>query len=268
MKRVLLVAAAMACVSTALAADVGVSVSVGQPGFYGRIDIGSMPPPRLVYREPIIVAPVAVGVVRQPIYLHVPPGHAKHWNKHCHRYNACGERVYFVQDAWYDDVYVPRYRALTAPVAAPVYAYRGPAGNRLHVVPVTSVRTVLATPARRCWVERQQVVEQRSDDINVPGAIAGAVIGGVLGHQVGGGRGQDIATAGGAVAGAAIGANVGRGGTTVRTQDVQRCARSERGARPEYWDVAYSFRGVKHRAQLAAAPGPTITVDDSGRPLG
>jgi len=32
--------------------------------------------------------------------------------------------------------------------------------------------------------------------------------------------------------------------------------------------VAYSFRGVKHRAQLAAAPGPTITVDDSGRPLG
>ena len=104
MKRVLLVAAAMACVSTALAADVGVSVSVGQPGFYGRIDIGSMPPPRLVYREPMIIEPVAVGVVRQPIYLHVPPGHAKHWRKHCHRYNACGERVYFVQDAWYNDV--------------------------------------------------------------------------------------------------------------------------------------------------------------------
>ena len=268
MKRALIAVAAMACAGAALAADVGVSVSVGQPGFYGRIDIGSMPPPRLVYREPIIVAPVAVGVVRQPIYLHVPPGHAKHWNKHCHRYNACGERVYFVQDAWYDDVYVPRYRALTAPVAAPVYAYRGPAGNRLHVVPVTSVRTVLATPARRCWVERQQVVEQHSDAINVPGAIAGAVIGGVLGHQVGGGRGQDIATAGGAVAGAAIGANVGRGGTTVHTRDEQRCARSERGGRPEYWDVTYSFRGVKHRAQLAAAPGPTITVDDSGRPLG
>lgn len=37
------------------------------------------------------------------------------------------------------------------------------------------------------------------------GAIAGAVIGGVLGHQVGGGRGKDVATAGGAVAGAAAG---------------------------------------------------------------
>ena len=33
----------------AAAADVGVSVSVGQPGFYGRIDIGSYPQPRLVY---------------------------------------------------------------------------------------------------------------------------------------------------------------------------------------------------------------------------
>src|SRR6188472_3567973 len=144
MKRVLVAAAVMACASTAPAADVGLSVSVGQTGFYGRIDVSTMPPPRLVYREAIIIEPVPAGVVRQPIYLHVPPGHAKHWRKHCQRYNACGERVYFVQDAWYDDVYVPRYRALTAPVAAPVYAYRGPAGNRLHVVPVTSVRTVLA----------------------------------------------------------------------------------------------------------------------------
>jgi uncharacterized protein YcfJ len=268
MKRVLLAAAVMACACTALAADVGVSVSVGQPGFYGRIDVSTMPPPPLVYREAMIIEPVPAGIVRQPIYLHVPPGHAKHWRKHCQRYNACGERVYFVQDAWYNDVYVPRYAAMTAPVATPVYAYRGQPGSRVHVVPVTSVRTVLGTPERRCWVERQQVVEQRSDAVNVPGAIAGAVIGGVLGHQVGGGRGQDIATAGGAVAGAAIGANVGRGGTTVHTRDVQRCARSERGARPEYWDVTYSFRGVKHRAQFAAPPGPTITVDESGRPIG
>ena len=32
----------------------------------------------------------------QPIYLHVPPGHAKNWRKHCHKYNACGQPVYFV----------------------------------------------------------------------------------------------------------------------------------------------------------------------------
>ena len=48
--------------------------------------------------------------------------------------------------------------------------------------------------------------------------------GGVLGHQVGGGRGKDLATAGGAVAGAAIGANSGRGTGESYDRDVRRCA--------------------------------------------
>jgi len=40
----------------------------------------------------------------------VPPGHARNWRKHCREYNACGERVYFVQNNWYDREYVPRYQ--------------------------------------------------------------------------------------------------------------------------------------------------------------
>ncbi|MFA6464174.1 MAG: hypothetical protein WCT30_00350 [Desulfurivibrionaceae bacterium] len=110
MKRFLIaVAIAAATVTTpALAADVGVSVSIGQPGFYGRLDIGDYPPPRLLYRQPIIVE--RVQVVRPPIYLRVPPGHAKHWSKHCREYNACGERVFFVHDDWYEREYVPRYQ--------------------------------------------------------------------------------------------------------------------------------------------------------------
>lgn len=97
--------------SAAQATDVGVSVSVAQPGFYGRIDIGSYPRPEVVYAQPIVVRPVPVGVVYQPVYMHVPPGHAKHWSKHCHKYNACGQPVYFVKEKWYNDVYVPQYRA-------------------------------------------------------------------------------------------------------------------------------------------------------------
>jgi uncharacterized protein YcfJ len=96
----------------------------------------------------------------------------------------------------------------------------------------------------------------------------GAVIGGVLGHQVGGGRGRDIATVGGATAGAVIGANVGRGGTQVTTRDVQRCAYVPSDARPAFWDVTYTFRGVPHRAQLAAPPGRTLLVDTNGVPQG
>jgi hypothetical protein len=105
-----LVAAAITAFATApaLAADVGVSVSVGQPGFYGRIDIGNFPQPQLIYPQVVVIQPVAV--MPQPIYLHVPPGHAKNWGKHCHNYNACNQPVYFVTDAWYNNVYVPRYR--------------------------------------------------------------------------------------------------------------------------------------------------------------
>ena len=110
MKRLLIMAALTAVTTSALAADVGVSVQVGQPGFYGRIDIGNFAPPLVVYPEPVIIQPVPVGVVRQPIYLHVPPGHAKDWRKHCRKYNACGQPVYFVQEDWYNNVYVPLYR--------------------------------------------------------------------------------------------------------------------------------------------------------------
>jgi uncharacterized protein YcfJ len=153
------------------------------------------------------------------------------------------------------------------PLAAPTYDYRRRAGERVYEVPVTSVRAVVGPPEQRCWVERQQVVEDRGG-ANVPGAIAGAVIGGVLGHQVGGGRGRDVATAGGAVAGAAVGANVGRGGGGVYDRDVQRCENVSRGGRPEYWDVTYNYRGIEHRVQMSAPPGRTITVNGNGEPRG
>lgn len=110
MKRLLIIAAtaAVALSTPALAADVGVSISIGQPGFYGQIDIGGFPPPVLLYQQPRVIQAVPVG--RPPIYLRVPPGHAKNWRKHCHSYNACGERVYFVQDNWYNREYAPRYQ--------------------------------------------------------------------------------------------------------------------------------------------------------------
>lgn len=95
-------------VEPALTADVGVSISVGQPGFYGRIDIGDGLRPRLIYAEPYLVE--YVNVIEPPVYLHVPPGHAKRWHRHCDEYNACRQRVYFVDNDWYDNVYVPHYR--------------------------------------------------------------------------------------------------------------------------------------------------------------
>lgn len=100
--------AAFAITTPADAADVGVSVSIGQPNFYGRIDIGDFPQPQVVFAQPMIIE--RGPTIRAPVYLHVPPGHSKHWSKHCREYNACGERVFFVQDNWYNREYVPRYR--------------------------------------------------------------------------------------------------------------------------------------------------------------
>lgn len=155
-----------------------------------------------------------------------------------------------------------------APEPVPVYDNRRRNNERLYEADVTSVRAVLGTPEQRCWIERERVAEDRSN-ANVPGAIAGALIGGVLGHQVGGGRGKDIATVGGAVAGAAVGANVGRdrnGSQAYSTRDVQRCASEPSQARPDYWDVTYTFRGQEHRIQMAVPPGPTVTVNRKGEP--
>ena len=107
----LLYAAAMAASTFATpvtaVTDVGVSVTIGEPGFYGRIDIGNGPRPALIYPQPIVIHQPPARVVQQPIYLRVPPGHAKHWSQHCGKYNACGRPVYFVQEKWYEETYRP-----------------------------------------------------------------------------------------------------------------------------------------------------------------
>lgn len=113
MKRYAIAAGLMAisaCAAPAFAADIGVSIRIGEPGFYGQIDLGNVPQPRLIYERPIIIQAAPISVRPQPIYLHVPPGHAKNWGKHCGRYNACGQPVYFVDNNWYSNVYVPEYR--------------------------------------------------------------------------------------------------------------------------------------------------------------
>ena len=110
MKSFLLAAAACMAGVPAIAADGGVAVTVGQPGFYGHIEIGNFPRPPVLFPQPVVITPVRVATVHEPIYLRVPPGHAKNWRKHCGKYNACGQPVYFVQDRWYNEVYVPEYQ--------------------------------------------------------------------------------------------------------------------------------------------------------------
>jgi len=90
---------ALAPLAQAGSTKVGVSVSVNQPGFYGRVDIGNTQP-QVIYPQPVIIQQTPVAVVQRPIYLRVPQGHERNWAKHCFQYRACGQPVYFVrQDA-------------------------------------------------------------------------------------------------------------------------------------------------------------------------
>ncbi len=99
--------------------DVGVGVTIRQPGVYGRIEIGTdAPAPPVIYRRPVVIAQPAVVVVEPPLYLYVPPGHARKWRKHCHKYDACGRQVYFVREEWVQT----RYNEAHSRKGPPVYA--------------------------------------------------------------------------------------------------------------------------------------------------
>ncbi len=105
MKKLLIGAALVAASASALAQNV--SIAVGQPGFFGRIDIGDTRPV-LVSPRPVVINAPRYAV--QPVYLRVPPYQRARWGRYCGAYNACGMPVYFVTDDWYERVYVPRYR--------------------------------------------------------------------------------------------------------------------------------------------------------------
>jgi hypothetical protein len=90
------------------AGDVSVGVTITGdvvPGVYGRVDLGNRPPPPIVYEQPVIIERPPPRVFVPPIYLHVPPGHAKNWRAHCAQYHACNRPVYFVKSREYDPGY-------------------------------------------------------------------------------------------------------------------------------------------------------------------
>lgn len=110
MRRLLLATLLAIPVAPAVADDVSLSVAVNEPGFYGQINIGNAPQPRVIYARPVVIERGPEVESAPPMYLHVPPGHEKHWRKHCAEYNACGRPVYFVRHDWYEKEYLPRQR--------------------------------------------------------------------------------------------------------------------------------------------------------------
>ena len=102
MKR-LLISMALVAAPLVAQAQVGVSINIGEPGFFGQIDLGNRPPPPVIYAAPVMVEPARQAY--PPLYLRVPEEHHRNWHRYCHQYNACDRQVYFVTEDWYNNAY-------------------------------------------------------------------------------------------------------------------------------------------------------------------
>ncbi len=88
-----------------LADDLGIKVILEKeisPGVYGRVELGNDSHPETYYPHPTLIISDSRYAKARPVYLHVPPGHAKHWGKHCKKYKACDRPVYFIRSSEYD----------------------------------------------------------------------------------------------------------------------------------------------------------------------
>lgn len=110
MKTLALLTLAVAAVLPVQAAtNIGISIGINAPGQYGRIDIDNYPHAAVRYPQPIVYAPSPIAVHQRPIYLYVPAAHQTNWGRHCGVYRACGQPVFFVQEAWVRDEYRREY---------------------------------------------------------------------------------------------------------------------------------------------------------------
>ena len=107
--------------ATTQAADVGFSINIGQPGYYGQLDMGRVGPPQVVYRQPVVVERRYWNPA--PMYVRVPQYQYGNWRRYCGGYNACGRPVYFVRDDWYRNVYAPRYHEVRGHGRGDVYGH-------------------------------------------------------------------------------------------------------------------------------------------------
>jgi hypothetical protein len=94
-----------------LAAQAGqpiINLNIGgelAPGVYGQVQFGNSPPPPVLYAQPRVIVRQPDEDRMEPMYMHVPPRHAKNWRRYCREYNACGRRVFFVRSEEYEPGY-------------------------------------------------------------------------------------------------------------------------------------------------------------------
>ncbi|MDX1496501.1 MAG: glycine zipper 2TM domain-containing protein [Salinisphaeraceae bacterium] len=146
--------------------------------------------------------------------------------------------------------------------------------NRARIVSVAEVTTVEKVPVSRqeCWKEKVVKVEKKETESagwKLGSTVLGAAIGGAIGHQIGDGRGQDVAT----VAGAAIGGKIGHDvyKEEHKPKRVEKVTYEPRCKtvtdyksveKPNGYDVTYEYKGQTYTTHMDEAPqGEYIPVE-------
>ena len=134
----------------------------------------------------------------------------------------------------------PPKRAEQRPAAHPKPKSVAPVPIPQAAVPPPPPAPVVAAICRECAVIEEVREVEKAGTASGAGAVGGAVVGGVLGHQMGGGRGKDVATVlgvlGGGLAGNAIEKNAKK---TIEYQIIVRYEDGTKGlftqATPPSW---------------------------------
>jgi uncharacterized protein YcfJ len=130
---------------------------------------------------------------------------------------------------------------------------------------VVSVQPVKGS--RRVCTTRVVQRDSPKDRHQVAGTVIGAVAGGLLGHQLGGGRGRDIATVGGAVAGGIAGKKIQEGhqARDTGTRVVKICHNVKGSDKiTTLYDVVYAYQGETFHVRLDHDPGDRMVLPVRG----
>lgn len=137
-----------------------------------------------------------------------------------------------------------------------------------QVLSATPIHESVKTPRQQC---RNVTVTHRrpvQDENRITGSVLGAVAGGVLGHQIGNGRGKDVATVVGALGGGYAGNQVqgAMQNNDTYTSTQQRCSTVyDKSQKLLGYDVTYKIGDQQGRVRMDKDPGTQIPVDRNGQ---
>lgn len=156
----------------------------------------------------------------------------------------------------------------SAPAAQPVQEAAPPAAagpQYAQVVSVTPVRASAGAPHQVCRNEVVNHTAPPKDQHNIAGTAIGAVAGGLLGHMVGGGKGNTLATVAGAVGGGYAGNRIENSHHQPQvTQTVERRCSTVAGTSSKIigYDVQYVYNGVTRTTRMDHDPGNRVQVQE------